>query len=77
MGADRWNGRQCRTQSLAIGVLAKGDKFTVSLDDAPLFTMWDRTFLRDGRIGLWAEEDNLTRFDQLEMTALPGSEEER
>jgi hypothetical protein len=31
--------------------------------------------LKDGRIGLWTEEDNVTRFDHLEITALPWSEE--
>jgi len=38
--------------------------------------MRDRTFSTDGRIGLWAEKDNLTRFDQLEITVLPRWEEE-
>lgn len=54
-----------------LGLVAEGDQFTVSLDNEPLFTVWDRTFLKDGRIGLWTEEDNVTRFDQLAVTALP------
>jgi len=39
-----------------------------------LFTVSDHTFSDDGRIGLWTEEDNVTRFDQLEIEALPWSE---
>jgi hypothetical protein len=58
-----------------LGLVAEGDHFTVSLDNAWLLTVWDRTFLTDGRIGLWTEEDNVTRFDQLEIRALPWSEE--
>lgn len=58
-----------------LGLVADGDQFTVSLDNEPLFTVWDRTFLKEGRIGLWTEEDNVTRFDQLEITALPWAEE--
>ena len=58
-----------------LGLVAQGDHFTVSLDNAWLFTAWDRTFLTDGRIGLWTEEDNVTRFDQFEIKALPWSED--
>jgi hypothetical protein len=61
----------------ALGLVADGDKFALSLDGTPLFVVSDRTFLADGRIGLWTEEDNVTRFDQLEITALPWSQEER
>ena len=45
--------------------------------DAPalLFTVWDQTFLTNGRIGLWTQEDNVTRFDQFEIAALPWSED--
>jgi hypothetical protein len=58
-----------------LGLVAQGDQFTVSLDNKWLFTVWDRTFLTDGRIGLWTEEDNVTRFDQFEIKALPWSED--
>jgi hypothetical protein len=56
-----------------LAVKAEGDQFTVSLDARPLFTAWDRTFLSDGRIALWTEDDNITRFDQIEITPLPWS----
>jgi hypothetical protein len=62
--ADHW-------QTLA--VKAEGDQFTVSLDARPVFTACDRTFLSDGRIALWTEDDNITRFDQIEITPLPWS----
>jgi len=63
-------------------LVANGDQFEVSLDNDALFTVWDETFLTEGRIGLWTQEDNLTRFDQFELTrfdqfeitALPWSE---
>jgi hypothetical protein len=58
-----------------LGLVAKHGEFTVFLDDTWLFTAQDDTFLADGRIGLWTEEDNVTRFDRLEITALPWSEE--
>jgi hypothetical protein len=57
-----------------LAVLANGQQFEVSMDNVPLFTTWDRTFLADGRMGLWTEEDNATRFDSLEIAALPWSE---
>jgi hypothetical protein len=57
-----------------LGLVAKHDEFTVFLDDAWLFTAQDSTFMADGRIGLWTEEDNVTRFDHLEITPLPWSE---
>jgi hypothetical protein len=55
-------------------LVANGDQFEVSLDNTSLFTVWDQTFLTDGRVGLWTQEDNLTRFDQFAITALPWSE---
>jgi hypothetical protein len=58
-----------------LGLVADHDQLTVSLDKKWLFTARDRTFLADGQIGLWTEEDNTTRFDQLEVRALPWSEE--
>jgi hypothetical protein len=58
-----------------LGLVAEGDQFTVSLDNKWLFTVWDRTFSTDGRIGLWTEEDNVTRFDEFEIKALRWSED--
>jgi hypothetical protein len=58
-----------------LGLVAEGDQFTVSLDGDWVFTVRDRTFLADGRVGLWTEEDNVTRFDKLAITGLAWSEE--
>jgi hypothetical protein len=55
-------------------VIADDDRFTVVFDNQPLFTAWDRTFRHDGQIALWTAEDNVTRFDQIEITPLPWSE---
>jgi hypothetical protein len=60
-------------QTLAL--LIENDRFTVSLDNKPIFTAWDRTFSSDGRVALWTGEDNVTRFDQIEITPLPWSEQ--
>jgi len=62
-------------QTLRLAV--DGDRLTVFLDSRFLFAAQDRTFRRDGQIALWTVEDNVTRFDQLEITALPWSEAPR
>ena len=58
-----------------LGVVVEDDRFVISLDAKTLFTAWDRTFQSDGRVALWTEEDNVTRFDQIEITPLPWSEQ--
>ena len=45
----------------------------VTLDGRVLFTTFDRGRRKDGRIGLWTREDNVTRFDQIEIRALPNT----
>src|SRR4051812_379517 len=50
------------------------DEFTVSLDRNWLFTARDSTLPSEGQIGLWTEEDNVTRFDGLEIETLPTRE---
>jgi hypothetical protein len=61
---DRWH---------TIGIHADDERFIVALDGAPLFTAFDRAFSRAGRVALWTEEDNVTRFDEIEIAALPFS----
>jgi hypothetical protein len=58
-----------------IGVVADGNRFTVVLDGRELFVAFDDTIGDSGRVALWTEEDNITRFDQLAITALPWSEQ--
>ena len=61
---DRWH---------RLGIRAEGDRLDVSIDGTFLFTAFDRTFLQDGRVALWTEEDNITRFDEIEIEPLPHS----
>jgi len=46
----------------------------VSLDTKVLFTTFDRARMKDGRMALWTREDNVTRFDQIEIRPLPNTE---
>lgn len=62
---DRWHN---------LGVMVNDDHLAVSLDQKPLFTAFDRTRRKDGRVALWTQEDNVTRFDQIEIIALPPEE---
>jgi len=56
-----------------LGIRVEDERFTVSIDGKLLFTAFDRTFLRDGQVALWTEEDNVTRFEEIEIAALPFS----
>lgn len=55
-------------------VTANDDHIKVLLDQKILFTTYDRTRRKDGRIALWTQEDNVTRFDHIEIHALPPTE---
>jgi hypothetical protein len=35
-----------------------------------LFTAFERTRMKDGQIALWTQEDNVTRFDRIEVRVL-------
>jgi len=59
---DRWH---------TLAVTLNDDHFTVSLDQKVLFTAFERTRMKDGRVALWTQEDNVTRFDQIEVRVLP------
>jgi hypothetical protein len=52
-------------------VRAKDDEFVVSLDGIWVFTGFDKTLSRAGRIALWTKGDSVTRFDQIEIAPLP------
>jgi hypothetical protein len=62
---DRWH---------TLGVTLNDDHFTVSLDQKVLFTAFERTRMKDGHVALWTQEDNVTRFDRIEVRALPRTE---
>jgi len=57
-----------------LGLIVNDDHFTVSLDKKTLFTTFDRTRMKDGRIALWTQEDNVTRFDRIEVLPFPRAE---
>ena len=46
-------------------VRAVEDEFVVSVDGVWMFTAFDKTFLRAGRIALWTATDSVTRFDSI------------
>jgi hypothetical protein len=54
-----------------LGLRAEGPQFTITFDGKPLFTATDRTFAGAGRVALWTKADSVTRFDQIEIQALP------
>ena len=54
----------------ALGIVAKGDRFTISFDGRELFTANDRTFAGAGRIGLWTKSDSVTWFENIEVKPL-------
>jgi hypothetical protein len=58
-----------------LGVSVENDSFSITFNRKLLFTAWDRSLTKDGRVGLWTEEDNVTRFADLQIEALPWSEE--
>jgi hypothetical protein len=58
----------------SLGVIVNDDHFTVSVDQRVLFTTFDRTRMKDGRFALWTQEDNIARFDEIEVRPLPGTE---
>ncbi|MDB5504726.1 MAG: hypothetical protein JWR89_4628 [Tardiphaga sp.] len=53
-----------------LGVVAKGDRFTVSFDGQELFTATDGTFPDGGRVGLWTKADSVTWFERFEAKSL-------
>ncbi|PWT88747.1 MAG: hypothetical protein C5B56_08255 [Proteobacteria bacterium] len=64
-GRDRWH---------ALRVTVNDDHFAIALDGKVLFTAFDRARMKDGRVALWTQEDNVTRFDRIEVRVLPPTE---
>jgi hypothetical protein len=62
---DRWH---------ELHVLVNDDHFTVTVDGQRLITTYDRSRRKDGRVALWTQEDNVTRFDRIAIQALPDTE---
>ena len=55
-------------------IKVEDDRVVVSLDGNWLFTGYDATLARPGRIALWTTGDSVTRFDSIAIKALPASE---
>jgi hypothetical protein len=62
VSSDQWH---------TLGIRAEGDRFAVSFDEAPLFTATDQTFTGAGKVALWTKADSVTRFDALNIRAMP------
>jgi hypothetical protein len=58
-----------------LGIVAAADQFTALVDNKIIFTARDQTFEREGQVALWAESDNVTRFELLTITPMPASGE--
>jgi hypothetical protein len=56
-------------------VTAKDNEFTIWLDDQVVLTVFDDGKLGAGQFGIWTERDDVTRFNQLEISPLPTSYE--
>jgi hypothetical protein len=54
-----------------LGLRAEGQRFTITFDGRQLFTATDRTIAGAGKIALWTKADSVTRFDAIEIRALP------
>jgi hypothetical protein len=54
-------------------VRAVEDEFVVTLDGIWVFTGFDKTLSRAGRVALWTKGDSITRFDQIEIEPLQGN----
>jgi len=54
-----------------MGVVIDDDHVKVSLNQKLLFTTYDWTRRKDGRVALWTQEDNVSQFHQLKIRELP------
>ena len=51
-----------------LGIAARGDRLTVFFDDRELFVATDRRFPSPpGKVGLWAQADSMTLFENLKI----------
>jgi predicted amino acid-binding ACT domain protein len=51
-------------------VVAEDDRFAISLDDNWILTAFDKAFMREGHVALWTQDDNVTKFEEIEITPL-------
>jgi hypothetical protein len=53
-----------------LAVRVVDDEFVITLDGIWVFTGFDKTLSRAGRVALWTKGDSITRFDQIEIEPL-------
>jgi hypothetical protein len=51
-------------------VTAKDNEFTIWLDDELVLTVFDDSKMVAGQFGIWTERDDVTRFNQVEITPI-------
>src|SRR5206468_7862043 len=71
------DGDVVRERWHTLGLRVEGERFIASLDGRPVFEAFDRALLHEGNVALWTEEDNVTRFEEIEISALPFSTEDQ
>jgi hypothetical protein len=54
-----------------LALRGQGKRFSVTFDGKMLFAHTDATFGAPGKVGLWTKADSVTRFDWIEIKALP------
>lgn len=54
----------------SLEVVANGNSFKISLDDQWVLTAFDYSKPINGRFGIWAERDDVTRFNQIEISSV-------
>ncbi len=71
-GEGRTYGKKAKVPSgqwSMLRVTAKGNLFTVYLNDEKLYEVEDGTFTEAGKVGLWTKADSVTYFDDLKVVA--------
>ena len=54
-----------------LGLRAEDERFTITFDGRTLYAATDATFGDAGNVALWTKADSVTRFDRIEIKALP------
>jgi hypothetical protein len=54
----------------SLEVVANGNSFKISLDDQWVLTAFEYSKPINGQFGIWAERDDVTRFNQIEISSV-------
>jgi hypothetical protein len=54
-----------------LSLTAEGERFSVTFDGTPLYSVTDKTFGQAGQIALWTKADSVTHFDTIRYRQLP------